>query len=652
MRRSAAPAVLLAAALVAVLLLPIVAGDARTSFAVTPAAGRGARSLSVAGLTPAVQPIPAASSTPSAGPSCPTPASNGIWGSTDQNGQVDFFKSVKVSFYVPGDPQLSGSNFNTTPCTNTVPTYLDGFWLNISTDVQIASAVIEIWGLGWSLPNQAFATPIPGFSPGEPYSDKTPTNVSMYVNPPLYTTASFYFDDYKNFWPGSIVYFNLNVTALNASPAIISSVTSSTPDDPVGTNDPATWEFGVASPWTSNNFTEDVAVSTIPNIFGTPGYDPNPDQPLQIVLTAINVGTGTTLSIPEAQLAITVCPAPCTATSARSLYGAYFGPDNHSTETLVNVQSGAPITIGPFPAGSNITFNVSAFVPWEGGIIDRIYSPLYNFTWSKKGGWWEPNEPLEDNLELTTNPGPLGPVPLSYAPMTPVNVTIHEPIQNVTIGSAVVNFQYHDLFGTVSGSVPMIPEGLNTSYLVIPGLPNGGNMTFSVLAKDIHGDTVASDNYSYYETGSLAVPPPPSTGYLFFEAVDLSTGLLYAHVPFTISNSTWSESGNITPWGFGGVLPPAGLGFLPISYGEYTLTITANGISRSAAVTVSSALTKPTIFYFVSQPVTTINTVQAETFPIAAAIGIVAAAIVAVPVFGWFTERRRKAEAEQKRITL
>lgn len=639
-------AVLLAPSAFSALSAPHAASVPSRDPAMTP------RAAAIAGRG-AAAPTGAVGTTDPAFESCPTPSSSGIWGSTDSNGQVDFYKSVKVEFDVPNDPGISGTNFNTTPCGNTIPTYTDGFWMNISTDIQIESAVVEIWGVGWSTPQQQYETPIPNYSPGPPYNSVYPNNVSMYVNPPLFETASFYFNDYKNFWPGSQVFFNLTVYALNATPAFIRSSDTGNPEiNPAGTNDVPSWQFLVQSPWTSNNFSQDVAVSTVPSVLTTPAFDPNPDQALQILLSAINVGTGTTLSIPEARLTLSVCTAECgNASAVASTYQADFGPANHSTEEIVDT-NGLPRTLGPFSAGSQISFNITAWVPWEGGAIDYIYSPFYNFTWSSKGGWWAPNEPLEDNLQLSTNPTGLNSTPQGFQTDTPVNVTIHEPIQNVTIASASVVFQYHDKYGTYSGAVPMIALDDNTSYLNIPGLPPGGNLTFSVLAKDIKGDVVASANYSYYEDGSLAVPPSAGTGYLFFEAVDLSSGTFAANAPYTITNSSWSESGNVSPFGFGGVKPLAGLGYLPLSYGTYTLTVKVDGVNRVAVITVAQSAADPTVFYYASQPVPTLGSVASATFSMAGAVGILAAAVVGAPLFLWFQERRRKAEAEQKRITL
>lgn len=594
-----------------------------------------------------VAPVGVARAPTPLGAGCSTPPSAGRWGS----GSGGFFDSVDVQFYVPGSPGLSGSNFNTSPCSNNIPTYLNGFWMNISTDVPIDTALVSIWGLTWSLPNTPYAQPISGYMPGNPYdSVGGPQNVSMYIVPPTFETADFYFNDYKNFWPGSTVYFNLTVSVFNATPSILRSSDdlAHTQAAPAGTDDLATWEFNVASPWTSNNFTQDIAVSTTPSVLGTPAYDPNPDQTLQITLTALNLGGGTTLSIPDALLYLQVYKAGISVAS----YSAPFGPSNHSVEELVSGTTQLPQPLGPFAPGSEVVFNITAWVPWEGGAIDRLYSPYYEFNWSTHGGWPMPHSPLGDNLVLTTTPSDLGPTAVSLNTMEPVNVSIHEPIQNVTLGPAYVKYLYHDRYGSYAGAINMTRQNANTSYAEIPGLPAGGNLTFSVLAKDINNDTVASGNFTYYEAGPLLQNPSRGYGYLFFEAVDLANGQLVPNLPFEISNATWSERGTGTSLGFAGVAPPAGLGYLALAYTNYTVTVYAFGAVQTAVVHLSAIAGGPIVFYFTTAPLSGQSTVAVSTFPIAGTIGIAAAALAVVPIRDWFKERRKKAEAEQKRISL
>ncbi|MHB1931959.1 MAG: hypothetical protein ACYCPV_03080, partial [Thermoplasmata archaeon] len=102
---------------------------------------------------------------------CPTPQNAPNWDS------ASFFSDVLVSFSVPGEANLSQGNFQTVPCTNVLPTYLNGFWMNVTTNVPILAGFVTIWGTAWPTPSEAYP-PLPGFS-----YQGTQVSLPMYVNP-------------------------------------------------------------------------------------------------------------------------------------------------------------------------------------------------------------------------------------------------------------------------------------------------------------------------------------------------------------------------------------------------------------------------------------------------------------------------------------
>jgi len=115
------------------------------------AAGGGSASPTLPSSTTATTaalPSAAPASTAHPATSCPTPQNLADWTSSQ------FFDDVLVSFSVPGYSNLSGANFQTVPCINSLPTYLPGFWMNISTDVALAQGTVNIWGTLWPTPNQ------------------------------------------------------------------------------------------------------------------------------------------------------------------------------------------------------------------------------------------------------------------------------------------------------------------------------------------------------------------------------------------------------------------------------------------------------------------------------------------------------------------
>ena len=590
----------------------------------------------VRGTTPAAAPTSAAArsvTSPAAAPA--EPLASQLAGPAVGGWNSNFFHDVLVTFAQTG---LS-EQFQLVPYTNQVPTTTLGFWVNISALEALRYANITIWGTSWPGAT-GVGQPITGYTP------QTPNQAAMIINPADPNLASYYFDLYRFFWPGSTVYFNITVVDFGQAPA---QVKSSTNDSiPItysgGFTDLATWAFEVDGPWSSTNFSNDIAISTNPSILGPVPYEPNPDQAFSISLTAIDLG-GAVVPIPDAILYFTV-----RSDGTETAYSEPFGPLNHTQMSLVR-------PIGPYP-GSTVSFNVSAWLPWESGEIDQIQSPQYHFNWSSNGGWWFPTQGLLTNLELGSFPnvlagGVVASAPANVATDQPVNVSIHEPVQNVSIGSAAVNFVYRDQGMSHSGSVSMSAASLNTSYAVLPGLPPGGMLTFYVIAKDINGDPISSGNFSYTETGPTNPPLPQGRGLVFLEVLDLSTGALLPNFGFAMSNATWSTNGSSVPLGFAtpdlpGTILPYELGF-----GTYSVAVTAFGTVHSAEITLSAGSPTPTVvFYGESTPLPTPTTGSAEVASFAAAAGLVAAAIATVPLSGWLAERRQRADEEQKRVTL
>jgi hypothetical protein len=600
----------------------------------------GPAALAAPAVAPAAPPAPRDTSC-----SKPTPTGTPNWAN------ANFFSDALVTFYVPGSPSLDGSNFQLAPCDNVIPTYTNGFWMNVTTNVPLLSANVTIWGTSWPTPGDP-SPDIPNFGPTPPVRV-----LPMNILGPYYRTATFYFDVYRFFWPGSQVYFNVTLASVGASPPLVrSSAASSTPINyPGGTNN-ATWEFYVGDPWGAgslqqedSNFTQVIQVSTTPSVLTTPAFAPNPNQSLDVELTATNPTGGRVIPIAQAQATFTLTGGEI----GSAVFAINFGPQNHTTMHLET-------PLGPYP-GTRIAFNITAWLPWsmstngQVGAIDRIYSPTYVFNWSKQGGWWYPTYGLLGNTRLTSTPdvtSATGAVP-TLATGTPVNITIHSPIENVTISSANIAYRYSDPNGVVSGALSMQRVTQNTSYFVLPGLPPSSTMVFSVSAKDVFGSPIASGNYTYRESGGTATPLPGGYGLFFAEGIDLTTGQLIPRVNFTVSNSTWSESGVGKAFGFLAPVPLGGVGYLAVAYGSYTVTLSAFGAKQTYTFSVSNAEPFTVVFYFTSQPISPTTQVDLPTtITLPAIIGIIGATICAVPVVRWFRERRRKSEAEQRRITL
>lgn len=642
---TALPRLLLAAAL-ALLVIPAIApalagpsaGPVPAPRAVAlPAGDAGRVALPSGAPSPALGAVSSAPSASGPSPAAPAGCPGTPSGTPNWNGNPNFFADAVVNVAVPGQPGLSGSSFAIAPCSNTIPTYQTGFWVNASTNVPIYQAFVTIWGTNWPTPTNALPD-LPGFPPSNP------VRFPMFVQAPLRHTASFYFNVYRYFWPGSQVYFNVSLQSTNATPSTIYSTNSLyiQPFRFSGGVDNWTWAFNVASPFVSTNFSQDIAVATTPSVLTVPAFEPNDQQQLQIVLQSINASGGAALPIPAAQAWVTLTGR------TDGLFQDQFVPINHTYQKLQT-------PIGPYP-GTHVDFNITAWFPWEGGAIDRIYSVHWKFNWSDNGGWWNPTGGLQANLEVAMSPnltalGQTGSTP-TLPSGVPINVTVHSPKQNVTIAAASIHYRYTDANGEADGVLAMRPVTANTSYGVIAGLPPGGQMTFSISAKDINGDPIASGNFSYAESGPLGTSLNPGYGLFYFETIDVGRNVFVPNVNFTIANDTWSEKGVGTPFGFAMPVPVSGGGYLPVAFGTYTVTVSAFGQTQTWSGTISDQNPFVVLFYVTSQPVGATFAAPILSLTAPAGVGILGAAIAMIPVRNWFKERRAKAEAEQRRITL
>jgi hypothetical protein len=282
-----------------------------------------------------------------------------------------------------------------------------------------------------------------------------------------------------------------------------------------------------------------------------------------------------------------------------------------------------------------------------------MYSPVYTFNWSKNGGWWYPNQGLLANVELSTYPYVLPPAVGSVAVGQSVNVSIHEPKPNVTLGPAQVNYIFTDQLGSHQGFVPMTPANANTSFAVLPGLPPGAHVVFSVTAKDIFGNPIFSKNYSYSATHAASAPGyPRNHGFFFFEALDVAGTGLVPYLNYTLQNGSWSETGVGRALGFGGAIVPDGSNYLALGYGQYLLTITAFGRSYSSSVNVQNGTPFTIVFYVASAPIPANAVSSLPVITIGALAGLGGAILSLMIVWPWFRERRKRMEAEQRRVTL
>lgn len=605
-------------------------------------AGAEPSGIGSSGISPSYVPAHLPSSHPSARTSAVRPADTCSGSPNWVSGSTNFFTDVNVCFSLLGSSQPF--YLPTVPLQGNVSQYAIGFFVNISSNVQIFSANICIWATSWPAPGVG-AQAISGYDPsGWNGGDCRPMvpGTSSGLNK---DTASYYIDCYKYFWPGTNLSFWIQVTS---SVGVIYSykTLNETQSFSSGFTTYPTWTVYVQSPFASSNFTNDFRVTTIPSVLTQPSYPPNPTQSVQIILSSFNQSGGPPAPIPAAYAVYTVITPGKDGTS--TAYTATFGPSN-ATVMMLNTP------IQPQASGTKISFNITAFRYWDGlSHIDNVYSTSFNFTYSGHGGWPQPYAPLEANAQLNSSPAVFAPGVTSLPTGTPVNVSVHEALENVTFSSAEVDFTFTDHGATHLGSVPMYAQSPNTSYAILPGLPANTSLSFTINVHDVDGNAVSSGTYTYTETGAPVPTPPDGKGYFFLEVYDVATNHLVVGANYTVANLSWFANDQTNALGFGALLTNSGTLPVYLSFGTYFLTVHAFGSTVERPITISQTHSFVTItFYVASSPVALQTSAPPSLLYSAGGIvGVLAAAVTIIPIRRWFQERRAKAEAEQRRVTL
>jgi hypothetical protein len=212
-------------------------------------------------------------------------------------------------------------------------------------------------------------------------------------------------------------------------------------------------------------------------------------------------------------------------------------------------------------------------------------------------------------------------------------------------GLVLMNEVNSTVFYTGDGTQPEDPADLGP-------FPPGTNITFFVLAYDELGCPIRSLSYSFH---TVVAPLPPKNGRTFFYVAvyDSGTGDYIPNVPVNISNNTWWDltQTNI----FGVAWPNASYSTTPLylTYGYYNVTVTYDGFTQSVEYDLTPTSNKTLTFDFNSiHPIVVVYAAATAGFSPQLILGTVVAGATAVPIALVWSEQRRKAAAEEKRITL
>lgn len=212
-------------------------------------------------------------------------------------------------------------------------------------------------------------------------------------------------------------------------------------------------------------------------------------------------------------------------------------------------------------------------------------------------------------------------------------------------GEILMNEVNSTVYYTGDGTQLLDPDNLGP-------FPPGTNISFYVLAYDELGCPIRSDSYAFH-TAITGIPQRPGQSYFYVAVFDQATGQYVPNVPVNISNNTWWDDTQTNLFGF--AWPNASFSTTPLylNYGEYNVTVTYDGFTQSVTYQLSLNSNKTLTFIFDSAHTSFPVYAAATTgFPPELIFGSIVAGATAVPIALIWYEQRRKAAAEEKRVTL
>lgn len=579
-------------------------------------------------LVPAAAPAPkavagAAPATPAATLGC-TPGSPN---------ELSWASNVSVVFSTP---------LNYLPAPNQVGQFDNAIQITITTTypgMDIVEAYMTVWAVGW---NNGVLTSTEPSAPGV---------WTFQNNSQNYQQATGQLNNYKYFPPGSTVYFNL--TLVQESVNGVNWLYSPCADGilPANSNDYPTWEYTMGGGWPSTTFTNDINITAVPNIFA--GIQPSSDQAVLLYLNSANLSNDL---IGGANLHYSLTNSTGTFTG-----GWYFLPKNSTYESLAD-----GVGIGPFAPDTTVKFWIQAWVLWDGGAVNYIFYQNFTYKVSFGGTWCDAAPGFYHYISLNSTPAnaTLYPLKVITVPaLTEINITILSLSANTTIAYAYVDFNETYEGVAEGGDVLMTAINATSQYTgnsedqpldasALPFLEPGMNFSFYVTAFDSLRCEIRSDTYHIV---TVKAPPPTRDRKTYFYVVveNASAGEFVPGVPVNISNATWTDLTQTNLLGF--AYPNLTSSDVPayLNYGYYNVTVIYKGQTQSIDYDLTPTSNKTLTFIFT---VTTMSPpVYAAAVPVDSLglyFGLAAAAVAVIPIYNLWRDQRRKAEAEEKRITL
>ena len=415
-------------------------------------------------------------------------------------------------------------------------------------------------------------------------------------------------------------------------------------------------------------YSQDLTTTQVPSA-------PNWNDSVNVSLNVTPATTAQHAGIGQAYIDVSETAANGTSLGAQTFS---FGNSTSGVATYPKVHFVFPASLAQ-QAGAVVHYEIYAADGWG----DWIDSGVRTYTVGGNGSFVVGQ--FGDDLELTTTPSvttPVGPL----APGTPIALSLRSQNSGTAIASATAFYTVSlPLLNEVSTASVRLGRLNSTSFEgVLPGLPVGANVNFTVEAWDFASVGEISPDYNY----SVA---PIST---LFPSIAQNGSFFYVAVR-NAGSSSWVNGATVSIRGPGGYFHSTGTTFDGLAYPNatnapfvpivvpagqtYTINVsdpndhTAGvGLSSGVALNLSATHAMGThavlltatdysvyqdgnliVFWFNSTaPVATTPSPDTTPILIGSIAGLVAVALIVFPLLGWWRRIQKRREEETKRVTL
>jgi len=284
-----------------------------------------------------------------------------------------------------------------------------------------------------------------------------------------------------------------------------------------------------------------------------------------------------------------------------------------------------------------------------------LQSQTYTYTVSKNNTWQYPK--FEQNIIVRTDPDVIEKSNATVSAGEPVNITIVSRVSNVSIYVAFIEYEL-----AAPGLEPSkgtdIFEKVNSTtwYYVVDGLPPGISVKFRIKAYDILYNLTVSKEYNYSVNYTVAGPGGKTLSWFYVVVMEFDNNeKVYKYVKdaeIKIYNDSWDCYTRTNVMGFAYPNATGSTELQLLTFGNYTIEVTWKGQTKNITYELSNDSNKTITLYF-NEPDKPPVYANITTFPeIYLVAPYIAVTVILIPVAWYLNYRRRRAEEEEKRITV